>query len=156
MTHRDHQLPQFVATDSLHNILVKTYPSSPLYGRSTLVLAILLFSIALVLTIILIEPSSAQKQISSEDAADFVGYLGNVCGRVTSVSQDSQDRFAALNFGDSKDPSFVTFISIRGSNLQRKYAGKDVCVGGRITNEVGEPEGIPSIMVADESQLSIE
>src|SRR5882757_5368795 len=156
MTDREHSLLQFVTTDSLQNILVKTHPSSPICGRSTLILAVLFLSVALVLTIILIEPSSAQKQIQSEDAAEFVGYLGNVCGRVTSVGQDSQDRFAALTFGDSKDPSFVTFISIRGSNLKRKYAGKDVCVGGRITNEVGEPEGIPSIMVADESQLSIE
>jgi len=134
---------------------VKACPSTPSLGRSTLILAIVLLSLALLLTIMLIEPSSAQKQIPSEDAADFVGYLGTVCGRVSRVHQDSKAINALLLFGDTESPSFATSILTPGRDPERKYEGKQVCVVGRIV-DAWEPSGFPSITVTDESRITIQ
>lgn len=143
---------------------MQTYPSTPRLGRSSLILAIVFLSLALVLTIVLMEPSSGQKRIPSEEAADFEGYLGTVCGHVNSVRQDPEDgttvlifaardypSFATLTFGTPHDPSFAALISIRNRETHRNYEGKDVCVTGRIVDE-----GVPSIRVTDESLVTIE
>ena len=131
-------------------------PSRSVCRSSLIVAAIVFLSLALVLTIILIEPSSAQKQIPSEEAGDFVDYLGSVCGHVASVRQYPEDGITLLLFDSSEHPSFVAPISIRDTSLGKSYEGREVCVAGRIVNEWGEPGSLPSIRVADESQVSLQ
>jgi hypothetical protein len=108
------------------------------------------------LAIIPVEPSSAQKRIPSEQASDFVGYLGEVCGHVTKVRQDSKAGITFLSFGPPDGPSFMALISNRNGNAETNYEGERVCVAGRILNEWGGPEGVPSIRVTDELQITIE
>lgn len=134
---------------------MKTRPPTPILGRSSLALAIVLLGLALVLTMILIEPSSAQRQISSKEAADFMGYVGTVCGRVNSVQQDPIAINTLLIFGDPESPSFAVSISRKGRDLEPKYKGNQVCVAGRIADAWGSGAS-PSITVTDESQISIE
>ena len=131
-------------------------PSTPSPGRSSLILAIALLSLALLLTMMLIEPPSSPKPISSEEAADFVGYLGTVCGHVTRVHQDGEDGSAILVFGAPERPSFQAPISIRDMNIGKLYEGKKVCVSGRVVDEWGGSQGVPSIRVTDESQVTFE
>lgn len=132
---------------------MKAQPSTPLVGRSLLIPAIVLLLLSVLLTIMLLEPSSAQKQISSEEAADFLGDFETVCGRVSGVYRDSIFINALLLFGDPKSPSFTVSLLIPGRDLERKYKGKQVCVTGRIVDE-WEPSGFPSITVTNESQIA--
>ena len=115
-----------------------------------------IFWLPFMLAIIPVEPSSAQKRIPSEQASDFVGYLGEVCGHVTKVRQDSKAGITFLSFGPPDGPSFMALISSRNGNVETNYEGKRVCVAGRIVNEWGGPEGVPSIRVTDELQITIE
>jgi hypothetical protein len=104
----------------------------------------------------LIEPSSSPEQISSEEAADFVGYLGTVCGHVTRVRQDGEDGIAILVFGAPERPSFEAPISIRDRNAEKIYEETKVCVSDRVVDEWGGSQGVPSIRVTDESQVTFE
>jgi hypothetical protein len=133
----------------------KTYPT-PIVRRPSLVFAIVLLSLSLLLTIMLLVPSSSPKQIPPEEAEDFVGYLGTVCGHVTSVRQDAKDGIAFLLFGAPERPSFEAPILIRNTNAQGTYEGKKVCVSGTVVDEWGGSEGVPSIRVTDESQVTVE
>jgi hypothetical protein len=110
------------------------YIPTPSVCRSSLiVVAIVLLSLALVLTIILIRPlSTGQNQIPSENASDFVGYFGTVCGYVTGVRQDPDDGIALLFFGAPDDPSCTTLISAPNGRAENNYQGKKVCVAGRV------------------------
>jgi len=134
---------------------VKACPSTPSVGRSTLILAIVLLSLPLLFTITLIVPPSTQKRIPSEEAADYLGHLGTVCGRVSRVRCDPKAINALLIFGDPESPSFTTSILTPARDVKRKYEGKQVCVVGRIV-DAWEPSGFPSITVTDESHISIE
>ena len=126
--------------------------------RSSLIVAAIVFlSLALVLTIILIKPLlAAPKLIPSEEAADFAGYLGTVCGHVTGFRQDPNDGIGLLFIGAPDDPSFTTLISTPNRRADNNYEGRKVCVSGRVANEWGGSQGVPSIRVTDESQLTIE
>jgi hypothetical protein len=133
---------------------MKTNPPTPALGLSWLALGILMMLLTIVVTIVLIEPSSGQTQVTSDEAVDYVGYLGTVCGRVTGVDQDSKAINALLLFGNPEHPSFTASIFPRRTGLERKYDGKQVCVMGKIVDE-SEPNGFPSIRVTDQSQISI-
>jgi hypothetical protein len=85
-----------------------------------------------------------------------VDYLGSVCGHVASVRQYSEDGITLLLFDSSDHPSFVALISTRNTSLGKNYEGRKVCVAGRIVNEWGEPGSVPSIRVADGSQVSLQ
>jgi hypothetical protein len=117
------------------------YIPTPSVCRSSLiVVAIVLLSLALVLTIILIRPLlTGQDQIPY--ASDFVGYFATVCGYVTGVRQDPNDGIALLFFGAPADPSFTTLISAPNGCAKNNYEGKKVCVAGRVVNECGGSQG---------------
>jgi hypothetical protein len=134
---------------------MKTCPPTPTLSRSSVILAAI-FWLPFMLTIVFIEPSSAQKQIPSEQAAHFVGYLGEVCGHVTNLRQDSKAGITFLYFGPPDEPSFMALISSRNGNAETNYEGERVCIAGRILNEWGGPEGVPSIRVTDKLQITIE
>lgn len=132
---------------------MKADPSTPLVGRSLLIPAIVLSLLSVLLTIMLFEPSSAQKQISPGEAADFLGDFGTVCGRVSGVYRAPEAINTLLLFGDPIRPSFTASMLIPGRDLERQYEGKRVCVTGRIVDE-WEPSGFPSITVTSESQIA--
>ena len=133
---------------------MKVHPSTPLVGRLLLIPATVLWALSVLLAIMIVEPSSAQKHISSEEAADFLGDFATVCGRVSGDYRDPKAINTLLVFGDPKSPSFTASILIPGRDLERQYEGKRVCVTGRIVDDDWEPHGFPTITVTSQSQIA--
>jgi hypothetical protein len=136
-------------------MLVNPYRSTPYLGRSSLLLAIVLLALALVLATIVVEPLLTLKARSFQEAEDYQGYDGTLCGHVASVRNDPIHVGTLLLFDDPYTPSFEVLISTPTRSLQTNYDKKEVCVAGRIMNEGEGPQDVPSIRVTDELQVSI-
>lgn len=93
-----------------------------------------------------------------EEAAAHVGELARVCGTVESASwvRSVEGRPTFLNLGRPyPDPSFTVVIweehRPRFRTPERRYAGRRICVAGRIRTH----EGTPRIEARSPAQIAI-
>ena len=115
--------------------------------------------LALTVQAFLVSPAIAQKSISSEEAAKFVGHHGTVCGMVASAhyALHSKGRPTFLDL-DKPRPNQIFTVLVWGVDRNRFkkppesfFAGKMVCVTGTITNYHGKP----LIVVKSPSQMTL-
>ena len=115
--------------------------------------------LALLLTVILATPATAQKKLSVSETKDHIGETATVCGSVVSsryaASTKGQPTFLNL---DKPYPNPVFTVLIWGENRSKfgtpesEYKGKRICVTGKIT----EYKGTPEIVANDPQQVRAE
>ena len=124
---------------------------------SLLVWMLLCLIVAMSLATLIIEPALAQKKLIASEAKDHVGETATVCGNVVSTryaaSTKGQPTFLNL---DKPYPNQIFSIVIWGSNRSKfgrpevDYAGKRICVTGKIT----EYRGVPEVAVDASAQIN--
>jgi hypothetical protein len=102
-------------------------------------------------------PAADILRITAEEAADHVGEIVEVCGRVASAAHigavEGQPTF--LNFERPYPDQLFTVVIWGGARSrfegrpERMFDGKEICVTGRI----GEHRGKPQIVVDDPGQI---
>lgn len=126
---------------------------------SLLVWMLVCLAVALALTLLIIQPTLAQKKLTAAEAKDHVGETATVCGSVASTryasSTKGQPTFLNL---DKPYPNQIFTVVIWGSNRAKfgtpevDYRGKQICVTGKIT----EYRGIPEVSANEPAQIAVE
>lgn len=116
-------------------------------------------SVALMLVVLLVQPTLAQKKLAAAEAKEHFGEAATVCGEVVSsryaASTKGQPTFLNL---DKPYPNQIFTVVIWGQNRNKfgkpeeNYKEKRICVSGKITAYAGLPE----IVVNDPQQIKVD
>jgi len=132
--------------------------------KKILLVFILLLSVAVARIVTL--PSNAQNNtaqaketITAYQASNYIGEVKTVCGKVASTDYASGSRGKPTFINLEKSyPNHMFTIVIWGENRhkfgnspEKFYAGKEICVTGKIT----EYQGKPQIVVSGRGQIEI-
>ena len=113
----------------------------------------------LLMATVFVLPVQGQKKLTAGEAKDHVSETATVCGNVvgTRYAATTKGQPTFLNI-DQPYPNQIFTAVIWGENRSKfgkaedDYKGKRICISGKITAYVGQPE----IVVTDPKQIMVE